>query len=237
VNYYNYFTEVEEHFQRKRGALVYISPVDWALIASWRDAGIPLAAVIAGIDQAFEKFESGRRRDTGRRRSLLYCAPAVLEAAEAMRAAAAGAPPEGSAPPPSGEGAFSRERLLAHLRGAAAKIAATPALDAAAPGTVEIRDTLERLIAGISGEAGPAPKFEELDRVLTVLDDKLYWALLQGAPVEVLAAVRGELAGELAPYRRKLRADQLQTIENQFVQRRLLERAALPRLSLFYMAL
>ncbi|MGH9466369.1 MAG: hypothetical protein ACRD1Y_03340, partial [Terriglobales bacterium] len=91
MNYFNYFTEIEEHFQRQRGAQIWLSPVDWDLIASWREAGIPLAAVLAGIDQAFEKFSSGRRRDTARHRSLVYCAAAVLEAAAAARAAAIGA--------------------------------------------------------------------------------------------------------------------------------------------------
>ncbi|MGH9483319.1 MAG: hypothetical protein ACRD1L_14620, partial [Terriglobales bacterium] len=99
MNYFNYFTEIETHFQHKRGAQLWLSPVDWALIASWREAGIPLAAVLAGVDQTFEKFESGRRRDAHRPRALVYCAAAVLAAAEAMRAAALGAPPVDAAAP------------------------------------------------------------------------------------------------------------------------------------------
>ena len=30
--YFNYFTEIEEHFQRRRGTLLMLSPLDWALM-------------------------------------------------------------------------------------------------------------------------------------------------------------------------------------------------------------
>ncbi len=89
-NYFNYFTEIEEQFQRQRGAQVFLSPVDWALVETWRQAGVPLPAALAGIEQAFAKFARGRRRDSARPRSLLYCAPAVMQAAESWQAAAAG---------------------------------------------------------------------------------------------------------------------------------------------------
>ncbi len=61
-NYFNYFTEVEEHFQRARGTgLFLLSPVDWALIEAWKNGGIPLEAVLRGIDQAFEKWRARPR--------------------------------------------------------------------------------------------------------------------------------------------------------------------------------
>src|SRR5262249_34797606 len=59
VNYFNYFTEIEEHFQRARGTgLFLLSPLDWALIESWNTAGVPLEAVLRGIDESFEKWRS-----------------------------------------------------------------------------------------------------------------------------------------------------------------------------------
>jgi hypothetical protein len=36
-NYFNYFTEIEEHFQRRRGSLLLLSTIDWALIETWRE--------------------------------------------------------------------------------------------------------------------------------------------------------------------------------------------------------
>src|ERR1700756_2406844 len=81
-NYFNYFPEIEDHFQRARGTGFFLlSPLDWALIESWKGAGIPLEAVLKGIDDAFEKWHS---RKIKRRmvNSLAYCAQAVLEAAQ-----------------------------------------------------------------------------------------------------------------------------------------------------------
>jgi len=221
LNYFNYFTEIEEHFQRARGVQVLLSPVDWALIASWREAGIPLAAVIAGIDQAFEKFASGRRKDKQRPRALAYCAPAVLEAAEAMAAASVGAAPSETGLAQTHGDAFSQERIVAFLT------SARTALRDAVPG--EVIEALDQLLAG------ELPGLEQVDRILTVLDDKVFLHLQQSASVDAMVAIRAELESELAPYRRKLRAEQLALIERQFLHRRLLERARLPRLSLFYM--
>ncbi|HUX67965.1 MAG TPA: hypothetical protein VMV31_10815 [Terriglobales bacterium] len=239
MNYFNYFTEIEEHFQRKRGAQIYLSPLDWALIASWREAGIPLAAVLAGIDQAFEKFESGRRRDSQRHRSLVYCSAAVLAAAEAMAAASAGADAPPPPPPAPRDDAFGPARLHAHLAAAALRIEACPHLDPADPAAAEILATLRRLASSLAPDRGTpapaAPGLEQLDRLLTVLDDKLHALLLQRAPVEALLALRTDVERELAPYRRQLRPEQIAMIERQFLHRRLLEWAALPRLSLFYL--
>ena len=96
-NYFNYFTEIEDHFQRARGSgLFLLSPIDWALIEAWKNAGIPLEAVLRGIDQAFEKW---RKRPARARiqmvNSLAYCAQAVATEAQAMATGAAGALPPG----------------------------------------------------------------------------------------------------------------------------------------------
>ncbi|MFL6414048.1 MAG: hypothetical protein ACJ74Y_00020, partial [Bryobacteraceae bacterium] len=81
-NYFNYFTEIEDHFRRARGTgLFLLSPLDWALIESWRTSGVPLQAVLKGIDASFEKWNA---RKVKRRliNSLTYCAQAVAEAAQ-----------------------------------------------------------------------------------------------------------------------------------------------------------
>ncbi|MGH9476205.1 MAG: hypothetical protein ACRD1C_07720 [Terriglobales bacterium] len=227
MNYFNYFTEIEEHFQRKRGAQYLLSPVDWALIASWREAGIPLAAVLAGIDEAFEKFESGRRRDTQRHRALVYCAPAVRAAADAAQTAAVGAAST-PVPPRPEDDAFSPLRIRAHLENAAACLAlALPGSAAAA----DVLATLRRLATSVMVPGS----LEELDRLLSACDDKLLAILTAATSVEVMVAVRTDLERDLAPYRRQLRAEQLAMIERQFLQRRLLDRWRIPRLSLFYL--
>ena len=61
-NYFNYFTEIEERYQQCRGTRTLLSPLDWALIESWKDAGLPLEAVLVGIARAFEKFKARQRK-------------------------------------------------------------------------------------------------------------------------------------------------------------------------------
>ena len=81
-NYYNYFTEIEEHFQKVRGTSLFLfSPLDWALVEAWKDSGVPLEAVLRGIDAAFQKWR-GRRSKVQMVNSLAFCAQAVLIATE-----------------------------------------------------------------------------------------------------------------------------------------------------------
>jgi hypothetical protein len=76
-NYFNYFTEVEEHFQKARGTSLFLmSPLDWALVETWKNAGVPLEAVLRGIDAAFEKWRAGKSR-IQMVNSVAYCSQAV----------------------------------------------------------------------------------------------------------------------------------------------------------------
>src|SRR6266550_2075513 len=88
-NYFNYFTEIEEHFQRRRGGILLLSTLDWALIETWKDAGIPLEAALRGIDAAFDRYER-KPSKTKKINSLAYCSQEVLAAAEDMKEAAVG---------------------------------------------------------------------------------------------------------------------------------------------------
>ena len=122
-NYFNYFTEIEERFQQRRGALLLLSTLDWALIETWREAGIPLEAALRGIDAAFDKYEARQKRARMQRiNGLAWCAQAVMEAAMEMSEAATGSAAPATAAAESG---FEHERVAAHLT------AAAEALDAA----------------------------------------------------------------------------------------------------------
>ncbi|MGH9599318.1 MAG: hypothetical protein ACRD27_05605, partial [Terracidiphilus sp.] len=150
-NYFNYFTEIEERFQKRRGAILLLSTLDWALIETWRDAGIPLEAVLRGIDAAFDKYETRQKRARMRRiNGLAWCAQAVMEAAMEMHEAAAGAAPATTVARDSG---FEQERVAAHLE------AAATALDAAAVAPEPCRATAVRLreLAGEVRAAGDKP--------------------------------------------------------------------------------
>jgi hypothetical protein len=233
-NYFNYFTEIEERFQQRRGSILLLSTIDWALIETWRDAGIPLEAVLRGIDAAFDKYESRQKRGRLRRiNGLAWCAQAVMEASEELREASAGTAPSTSAQAETG---FEHERVATHLEAAAAVLDASTIANQACAATAA---RLRELAAG-ARSAKPsttaAREMEAFERILTVLEEKLYAALTAAAPEDLMVGLKEHAARELAPYRSRMGAVQLRQVEHQFVQKQLLVHYNLPRLSLFYMS-
>ena len=215
LNYFNYFTEIEEHFQRARGTgLFLLSPLDWALIESWNESGVPLEAVLRGIDAAFEKWR-GRKVKTQMVNSLAFCAQAVLTEAQLM-AGAAPAAKRDPAPAP-----FPLEDLRAYLE---ANAAAVP--------YPEIADSLRKLAADVEQHY---TDLEALEQRLTVLEEKMLAIARTAQTEEQMLESRQELDRQLRPYRGKMTADQLSMLEKQYLERNLLEKAKLPRLSLFYL--
>jgi hypothetical protein len=217
-NYFNYFTEIEEHFQRVRGTgLFLLSPLDWALIESWKNAGVPLEAVLRGIDAAFEKWRS-RKSKIQMVNSLAYCAQAVMT--EAQIAAGAAPPPSRSpsAPP------FSPGEVRAYLTGnaGAARTAGYP----------ETASALDRLAEEVEAQYAD---LEQLEQRLTAIEEKMLALARSRHTEEQLFEARRELDLQLRPYRGKMNAEQLAMLERQFLDRKLLESAGLPRLSLFYL--
>jgi hypothetical protein len=233
-NYFNYFTEIEERFQQRRGSLLLLSTLDWALIETWREAGIPLEAVLRGIDAAFDKYEARQKRARMQRiNGLAWCAQAVMQAAVELNEASTGS---ASLAATAQESGFEHERVAAHLA------AAAEALDGATVAPEACRATaarLRELAAEVMAPAGEKPvpaDLEGLERLLTVLEEKLYDALRAAAPEALLVGLKEHAALELAPYRSRMGVVQLRQVERQFVQKQLLVHYNLPRLSLFYMS-
>lgn len=238
-NYFNYYTEIEEYFWQKRGAHLLVSTLDWAVIETWQKAGVPLEIVLKGIDRAFEHYDAKRR---GRPvKSLLYCVDAVAQVADEAKEAAAGRGPQGTAadrPAP-----FAPGEVAEFLRGNAneLRVAARRAESLAPPDAALARacdDAAEALDALAAQPATSAStNLEDLERHLTVFEEKLVSALTQAASADELVELRREVDRGLAPYRSKMKAEQLAMIEKQFLQKKMFERYRLPRLSLFYMPL
>ncbi|HTB98834.1 MAG TPA: hypothetical protein VK716_17625 [Terracidiphilus sp.] len=233
-NYFNYFTEIEERFQKRRGSVLLLSTLDWALIESWQEAGIPLEAVLRGIDTAFDKYDARQKRGRMRRvNGLAWCAQAVMDASEELREAAAGSEYATREQPPSG---FEHEHIAAHLEAAAQALAAATIAPKACKSTA---DRLRELALEVRAEpkAGSGAKeLEDLERTLTVLEEKLFAELTAAAPEDLLVGLKEHAARELAPYKSRMGAVQLRQVEHQFVTKQLLVRYGLPRLSLFYMS-
>ena len=231
-NYFNYFTEIEEHFQRGRGTILMLSTLDWALIETWKDAGIPLEAVLRGIDATFEKYNA-RPAKSRRVNGLAYCSQEVLAAAEDMKEASVGTSKETKA-----EKGFDSAEIAEFLRRSAtglesAKLPSRPGISPEALAR-EISAALRETATEIETKSPPL-RLEDVERKLTVLEEKLFAVLLAAVPDDEVVTVRAQADRDLAPYRGKMPLAQIEQLQKQYAHKKLLEKYGLPRLSLFYM--
>jgi hypothetical protein len=246
-NYFEYFTEIEERYRRCRGTPSLLSTLDWALIESWKDAGIPLEAALIGIDRAFEKY--ARRPQRFRKvNGLAYCSQSVQEAADQLKAGQVDDSRRPSrSPAHSAAAPFTLNQLHAYFRGNARALRASakrcqnsaPTVASGAHGSSQVlaRDfeeaasALDRLADGLT----EAPQnVKPLEDELSALEEKLTAAATRGSPAELLVEMRRQAERNVAPYRSKMNASQLDLLDRQFLKRGLYEHYGLPRLSLFY---
>jgi len=192
--------------------------LDWALIDAWKNSGVPLEAVLRGIDAAFEKWR-GRRQKSQMVNGLAYCAQAVMKEAEAM---ANNLPSPGASA--GSDAPFPIESVRAHLEKADAALRAAGGYDEIAAAVGELLAALEERFKDL----------QDLDLRLTALEDKMAALARTRLTDEDLLAMRRELELQLRPYRGKMTADQLMRLEKSFLDRKVYEKSGLPRLSLFY---
>ena len=230
LNYFNYYTEIEERFQQARGSGIFLlSPLDWALIESWKKSGVPLEAALKGIDRAFEKWHQ-RKRKFRQVNSLTYCAQEVLAAAKEL--ADGGALREKHF---SADETFEASRLSTYLASNAdclercSMMSSDPLAEVAKLAAQSLRKLAAAAVAGALGD------LETLEQRLGVWEEKLLAAALQTLEEDRLVESRMRLQRQLAPYRGKMTAEQLALLEKQYLHREAFEQAGMPRLSLFYL--
>ena len=228
MNYFNYFTEVEDHFRRARNSGMFMmSPLDWVLVESWKDAGIPLDAVLKGIDRSFEKFHSRKRR-TSTVNSVAYCSQEVIGAAREM--AQGGAPIQQSAMP-----GLEPEDLAAHFRGRAEELRqAIGAERVLAEHCAKVPDALEEL--GSQAAAGGLTDLEDAERRVTVLEDRLLAAAIILLSDEQRLEIERDLDAQLSRLSRTVSAEHIAMARRNYIRRRTFETAGLPRLSVYFMS-
>ncbi len=257
LNYFNYFTEIEEAFIRRRGKHLLVSPLDWSLMESWKAMGIPLHVVLRGIEKSFDSYESRPRNRSVK--TLFYCQEEVeaqfaewLESQTGARGDAAAAvvsdatPPEGGAAvaaPSADEGRglpFPRAVIAAHLAECRAGLARSLEKRSAGGAADEVLEALARASARLGElaadfESTARPDAELLESSLSDLEALLERALRASLPAEALEAARASAAEQLRPYRARMeRATYEQTLDN-LLAKSLRESSGVPRLSLFYL--
>jgi hypothetical protein len=216
LNYFNYFTEIEEHFQKARGtSLFLLSPLDWALIETWKNSGIQLEAVLRGIDASFEKYHA-RKQKTQRVNSLAFCAQAIMTEAQLSS--------EGKTEPYPDQSPFPENEVLQYLASNAAELRKQAGTD-----FESVALKLEQLTAG------DCKDLEALEQQLSVLEQRVVAIARSRQSDDVALETKRVLEAQLRPYRGKMTAPQLAMLEQQYFERKILETSGLPRLSLFYL--
>jgi hypothetical protein len=213
VNYFNYFTEIEQFFQTKRDVFTLLSTLDWVLIENWKEQGVPLDVVLKGIENAFSR-PNAKRKYT----SLAYCVKAVERVIEEQKEKRVEKP---ELP------AISEEETRRYLAELAEKTNAV----------AKVFPEFAAKIASVaeSVRAVETQNFREAEQVLGALEERLIALLRVAAEESALIEVKREVESELAPFRSTMTAQQLAMLEEQLSRRKLLEKFNVPRLSLFYL--
>ena len=247
LNYFNYFTEVEDAFVRRRGAHLLVSPLDWALIESWKEIGVPLHIVLRAIERAFDAWDARPHRHR-RVNSIFYCQQEVESCYGEYRQSLVGAAED---PEATGDGAspaearddadspFPRSRVEAYLERVTGDLAAARARadGRALAGLAEALDRAAERLAEIRASLAAAARLdaEGLERDLTSLEEVILAGLVEHAPAEEVEAARDEAKAQLKGHKKQMDKAIYQQTFDKLVARRLREVHHIPRLSLFFM--
>jgi hypothetical protein len=245
MNYYNYFTEIEEHFVRRRGKHLFVSPMDWSLIATWRDSGVPLHVVLRGIDRAMDAFSAKRSRSDSRVSTLFYCHASVMEEyARHLESHLGEEPAEGAAAPaptppaqPDESEGPDKKTILDFLNARISEIKALPGKLSVLAGDSEGIDRIVLRLEEITRdlETDKQVDFEAVDRDLAILDETLVGELRSVIAPDQIAAWEQEAKKELKIYRKKLPKDTYAKILENYLRTKIHRHFAVNELSLFHM--
>ncbi|GAC1446731.1 MAG: hypothetical protein NVSMB56_08210 [Pyrinomonadaceae bacterium] len=243
MNYYNYFTEIEDTFIQRRGKHLFLSPLDWALIESWKERGVPLHIVLRAIEKVFDNQAAQARRRSIK--TLLYCQEEVeAQFAEwlEMQIGASngvGAESEGEMSGEEISQPFSRAAISQYLESSLAaieqilnerkKIRADDFCDILARVASRLKELTNDFASGAQTQT------ESLEQSLTSLEKLLNDALPMSIPPHELNAAREATAQQLKPYRNRMESAVYEQTFDNLLLKSLREKHSLPRLSLFYL--
>ena len=239
MNYFNYFTEIEDTFVRRRGKHLHLSPMDWALIESWKETGIPLHVALRAIEKSFDSWEAKPRKRSVK--TLLYCQEEVEAQYAEWLESRVGASEDETAAKPSEESnlPFARSAILDHLRRARAKLVET-CEQRRITGEDDFSESLARaasLVAQLETDFAefPRPDAQKLEDSLTGIERMLSDVLRSTVSSDELEVFRGEIKKQLRPYRSHMDPAVYEQMFENLLLKRLREQFGVPRLSLFYL--
>jgi len=235
LNYFSYFSEIEDTFIRRRGKHLWLSPIDWALMESWKERGVPLHVALRGIEHAFDSHEAKKHKRSVK--TLLYCEEEVeAQYAEWLESRVGSHDELQGSPEVDQESPFPRQPVLEHLGHAldqlneqwqkTSKEELGEVLSRAAELLSEIKDDYE---------SSAQPDARKLEESLTGIERLLNDALRSNVSTERLFELEKEIKQQLRPYRAQMEKTVYQQTFDNLLLKRLREVFGVPRLSLFYL--
>jgi hypothetical protein len=222
LNYYNYFTEIEDTFIRRRGKNLFLSPIDWALMETWQEKGIPLHLVLRSIEQVFDNFE--KNPSPRSIKGLMFCREEVEAQYDEWLKSQAGKQADGQPE----EDHHSIEYICEHIGGL---IESLRKVD-----RPELAEHLERACSRLSEIASNLNGDHELlDGSLSDVEHLLDEALLKSSNRETYKAIEKEVIAQLRPYKSTMDKPAYESTLRLMLLKRLREELGIPRLSLFYL--
>lgn len=235
-NYFNYFTEIEDTFVRRRGKHLLLSPMDWALIERWKELSVPLHIVLRGIEKSFDSWEAKPRKRSVK--SLLYCQEEIeAQYAEWLESRVGATPEEGNVAAEDEGLPFPRQAVLDHLQRGRLALEQTGARRASEDDLTEAISRVIGLLAELQKDfaTGASPDARKLEVSLTGLERTLSDALLRVVSQDEMSGAQKDVKEQLRPYRSHMDKAAYDQTFNNLLLKRLRESAGLPRLSLFYL--
>jgi predicted ribosome quality control (RQC) complex YloA/Tae2 family protein len=224
MNYFNYFTEIEDTFVRRRGKHLLLSPIDWAMIDTWQERGIPLHIALRGIEAVFDNFD----KNPGPRsiKSLMFCREEVeAQYQEWLTSQAGRSSDEPAAAAPEG---LSQENIERHID--------TLIEELGEINVAELAEDLERAASRLSQlREELTPDLETVDRSLLDIEKFLDEALLARINKDELKRAGKEVAGQLREYKSGMEKEAYEQTYRLMLLKKLREDAGVPRMGLFYL--
>jgi hypothetical protein len=235
LNYFNYFTEIEDAFVRRRGKHLFLSPMDWALMETWKQQGIPLHIVLRGVEKSFDSFEARPRKRTVK--TLLYCQEEIeAQYAEWVEARVGSASNSDNNETDSDKTPFSFAAISEHLQRNRTALAELVRSRHKEDDLSEALTRAAALLVDIESDLTSSATLDtrKLEDSLTGLERMLNDAMLAVVSVKVLDELNKEVKDKLKPYRAQMEAAAYKQTFDNLLLKRLREQFAVPRLSLFY---
>ncbi len=222
LNYFNYFTEIEDTFIRRRNKHLFLSPLDWALIEGWQERGVPLHIVIRSVESVFDVFD---KQPVGTRtiKSLFYCREEVeVQYQEWLRSQA------GKATEADAEEKFSKQTVMKHIA-AAIETLKNNHIKGIEEDVSRAIVRLGELSANLPGDA------ETIDSTLGDIEKLLERGMLTNWEKTHLKSLEKEIAGQLRAYKAEMEPEAYNNTLQLMLLKRLREEGNIPRLGLFYL--